>query len=249
MDEKKTHFGYEEVSWKDKQSRVNQVFSSVAGRYDLMNDLMSMGLHRLWKDEAVRILAPEEGETIVDLAGGTGDLSRRILKRMHGRGQVILSDINLAMLREGVKRLDRSGHLSGVHYCVLNAETLPFEAASVDGITIGFGLRNVRDQAAALKEMFRVLKPGGRALILEFSKMHGPLAKPYDWYSFHILPKMGALVTGDSDSYRYLAESIRKHPEQEILKNNLYQAGFEEVYYRNLLQGLVAIHLARKALV
>ncbi len=247
MDEKKTHFGYEDVSWQEKQSRVNQVFSSVATRYDVMNDFMSLGLHRLWKDEAVRMLSPQEHEIILDLAGGTGDLSKRILKRMHGRGQVILSDINLNMLREGVKRFDRSGQFSGLNYSVINAEALPFGDATLDGITIGFGLRNVRDQAAALAEMFRVLKPGGRALILEFSKMTGPLAKPYDWYSFHVLPKMGQLVTGDAESYRYLAESIRKHPEQKVLKNMLEHAGFAEVQYRNILQGLVAIHLARKA--
>ena len=247
MDERKTHFGYEDVSWQEKQSRVNQVFSSVAKRYDVMNDFMSLGLHRLWKDEAVRMLSPQEGEVILDLAGGTGDLSKRILKRMNGRGQVILSDINLNMLREGVKRFDRAGQFSGLDYSVVNAEALPFQDASLDGITIGFGLRNVRDQAKALAEMFRVLKSGGRALILEFSKMHGPLAKPYDWYSFHVLPKMGQLVTGDADSYRYLAESIRKHPEQAVLKNMLEQAGFAEVHYRNILQGLVAIHLARKS--
>ncbi|MCX7124033.1 MAG: bifunctional demethylmenaquinone methyltransferase/2-methoxy-6-polyprenyl-1,4-benzoquinol methylase UbiE [Gammaproteobacteria bacterium] len=247
MDEKKTHFGYEDVSWQEKQSRVNQVFSSVAKRYDVMNDLMSLGLHRLWKDEAVRMLSPQEGETILDLAGGTGDLSKRILKRMHGRGRVILTDINLNMLREGVKRFDRTGQFSDLDYGVVNAEALPFQDASLDAITIAFGLRNVRDQATALAEMFRVLKPGGRALILEFSKMKGPLAKPYDWYSFHILPKMGQLVTGDADSYRYLAESIRKHPEQVVLKTMLEQAGFSEVHYRNILQGLVAIHLARKA--
>jgi demethylmenaquinone methyltransferase/2-methoxy-6-polyprenyl-1,4-benzoquinol methylase len=246
MDEKKTHFGYEDVSWQDKQSRVNQVFSSVARRYDVMNDLMSLGLHRLWKDEAIRMLSPQEHEVILDLAGGTGDLSKRILKRMRGRGRVILSDINLSMLREGVKRFDREGQVSGLDYTVMNAEALPFEDASLDGITIGFGLRNVRDQATALAEMFRVLKPGGRVLILEFSKMRGPLAKSYDWYSFNILPKMGQLVTGDADSYRYLAESIRKHPEQEVLKNMLHTAGFGEVHYRNILQGLVAIHLARK---
>lgn len=247
MSEKETHFGYEKVSWQEKQSRVNQVFNSVAQRYDVMNDLMSLGLHRLWKDEAVRMLSPQEGELILDLAGGTGDLSKRILKRMHGRGRVILSDINVHMLREGVKRFDRMGQLSGLEYSVLNAEALPFADASVDGITIGFGLRNVRDQGAALVEMHRVLKPGGRALVLEFSKMHGPLAKPYDWYSFHVLPKLGQWVTGDAESYRYLAESIRKHPEQAVLKSMLEQAGFGEVHYRNLLQGLVAIHLARKA--
>jgi demethylmenaquinone methyltransferase/2-methoxy-6-polyprenyl-1,4-benzoquinol methylase len=245
MKDKQTHFGYEDVSWEQKQSRVNQVFDSVAGRYDLMNDLMSFGLHRLWKDEAVRMLSPLEGERILDLAGGTGDLTQRILKRTHQRAEVILSDINFNMLQEGVRRLDRKGCFN-VNYGVLNAESLPFPNQSLDAVIIGFGLRNVRDQEAALQEMHRVLKPNGRALILEFSKMQGPLAKPYDAYSFHVLPKMGAWVTGDADSYRYLAESIRKHPEQEVLKHLLHQAGFSSVRYKNLLSGLVAIHLGLK---
>lgn len=243
---KHTHFGYSEVPWQEKQSRVNQVFDSVARRYDLMNDLMSLGQHRLWKDRAIKMLSPQEGETILDLAGGTGDLTARILKKIRGRGEIILSDINFNMLKEGVKRFDQQGQL-GLHYGVLNAESLPFLPTSIDALMIGFGLRNVRDQQAALNEMYRVLKPGGRALILEFSKMSGPFAKCYDWYSFHILPKLGALVAKDAHSYQYLAESIRKHPPQEQLKTMLYQAGFDEVRYENLFGGMVAIHLAWKA--
>lgn len=242
---KPTHFGYEEVDWSEKQDRVNAVFDSVASRYDLMNDLMSFGLHRLWKNKAIRMLSPQEGEHILDLAGGTGDLSQRILKKTHGRVNVILSDINVNMLEEGMRRFDRQGQLS-LQYSVMNAEALPFHEGSMDATIIGFGLRNVRDQQAALNEMHRVVKVGGRALILEFSKMKGPLAKPYDWYSFHLLPKMGQVVTGDADSYRYLAESIRKHPKQELLTSMLYEAGFAEVQCVNILGGLVAIHLAVK---
>lgn len=246
MKEQKTHFGFEEVPWTEKQDKVNQVFDSVASRYDIMNDVMSMGLHRLWKDEAIRMLAPREGETILDLAGGTGDLTLRILKKM-GTGHVILSDINFNMLREGVKRLDNKGKV-GVSYALANAEALPFESDSLDGLIIGFGLRNVRDQQKALTEFYRVLKPKGRAVILEFSEIKGPLKKPYDFYSFNILPKMGELIAKDRESYQYLAESIRKHPNQETLKNMLLTAGFNEAHYRNLLGGMVAIHLGWKNL-
>lgn len=244
MSEKKTHFGFEEVSWADKQGKVNEVFDSVATRYDIMNDVMSLGLHRLWKDEAIRMLSPQEGETILDLAGGTGDLTLRILKKM-GQGNVILSDINFNMLREGVKRLDNKGKL-GVSYALANAEALPFANESLDALIIGFGLRNVRDQNAALREFYRVLKPKGRALILEFSEIKGPLKKPYDFYSFKILPKMGEIIAKDRESYQYLAESIRKHPNQDTLKNMLLTAGFNEAHYRNLQGGMVAIHLGFK---
>lgn len=241
----KTHFGYEEVSWTEKQGKVNQVFDSVANRYDIMNDVMSMGLHRLWKDEAIRMLSPQDGETILDLAGGTGDLTLRILKKM-GSGNVILSDINFNMLSEGVKRLDRKGKLT-VSYALANAESLPFADNSINALIIGFGLRNVRDQQKALGEFHRVLKPKGRAVILEFSEVQGPLKKPYDFYSFNILPKMGEIIAKDRDSYQYLAESIRKHPNQETLKNMLLKAGFNEAHYRNILGGMVAIHLGWKA--
>lgn len=245
MKNNKTHFGYEEVRWAEKQGRVNAVFDSVAQRYDLMNDCMSFGLHRFWKDKAVRMLSPQEGESILDLAGGTGDLSLRILKKTEGRCALLFSDINMNMLKEGMGRFDSLGFFSP-NYSVINAEALPFSDDSFDAIIIGFGLRNVRDQEQALKEMFRVLKTGGRALILEFSKMKGPLSHVYDWYSFHVLPKMGAWIAGDEESYRYLAESIRKHPEQDILQAMLYEAGFSSVHYENILQGLVAVHLAVK---
>lgn len=240
----KTHFGFEEISWSEKQQKVNDVFDSVAKRYDLMNDVMSAGLHRLWKDEAVRMLGVQEHETILDLAGGTGDLTQRILKKI-GSGQVILSDINFNMLQEGVKRMDRKGKVN-VAYTLANAESLPFADASLDGLIIGFGLRNVRDQQAALNEFYRILKPQGRAVILEFSKVNSFLQKPYDFYSFNILPKMGKIIAKDRESYQYLAESIRKHPDQETLKNMLLTAGFHEAYYRNLAGGIVAVHLGWK---
>ncbi len=244
-DSKNTHFGFTDVPWAEKQKKVNQVFDSVATRYDLMNDLMSAGLHRLWKDEAIRILSPQNNEVILDLAGGSGDLSARILKQAP-QAKVILSDINFNMLQEGVKRLDREGKFS-MQYALANAESLPFANESLDAIIIGFGLRNVRDQQAALNEFYRVLKPQGRALILEFSEVHDTLKKPYDFYSFKILPKLGKYVARDEASYQYLAESIRKHPNQEKLKSMLSIAGFEEVHYRNLLGGVVAIHFAWKA--
>jgi len=243
-DSKKTFFGFNEVDWNEKQGKVNQVFHSVAKKYDLMNDLMSGGLHRLWKDEAIRMLSPQNGERIVDLAGGTGDLTLRILNKAP-QAKVILSDINFSMLSEGVKRMDCAGKLN-LDYALANAEALPFASNSVDALIIGFGLRNVRDQEAALAEFHRVLKPKGRALILEFSTVSGPLKKPYDFYSFKILPKIGKLVAQDESSYQYLAESIRKHPNQEKLKNMLSIAGFSEVHYRNILGGMVAIHLAWK---
>lgn len=242
---KKTFFGFQEIPWSEKQAKVNEVFNSVARKYDLMNDLMSAGLHRLWKDEAIRALAPQDGETILDLAGGTGDLTARILNKIQ-HGKVILSDINVQMLQEGIKRLDRQGKLN-IAYALANAEALPFSANSIDGLIIGFGLRNVRDQQSALNEMQRVVKPRGRVVILEFSEINQVLKKPYDFYSFKILPKMGQIIAGDAESYVYLAESIRKHPNQETLKNMLLAAGFAEVNYRNLLGGLVSIHLAWKA--
>lgn len=245
MSDDKTHFGFKEVPWQEKQGKVNAVFSAVAKRYDLMNDVMSAGMHRLWKDEAVRMLAPRDNETILDLAGGTGDLTLRILKKTH-QAHVILSDINFNMLEEGVKRLDQKGKF-GVSYALANAESLPFTTASVNALIIGFGLRNVRDQQTALAEFERILKPGGRALILEFSEVTGPLRKPYDLYSFKVLPKMGEIVAKDAESYRYLAESIRKHPNQETLKNMLLKAGFAEAHYRNILGGVVALHLAVKS--
>ncbi len=245
MSQNDTHFGFQDIPWQEKQTKVNQVFDRVASRYDLMNDLMSAGLHRLWKDEAIRMLSPQANEIILDLAGGTGDLTSRILKKSP-QTQVILSDINFNMLQEGMKRLDRVGRF-GIHYTLANAESLPFERESCDGLIIGFGLRNVRDQQTALNEFYRILKPKGRVLILEFSEVSPPLKKPYDFYSFKVLPKLGKYVAHDEASYQYLAESIRKHPNQETLKNMLSLAGFNEVHYRNLMGGVVAIHLGWKA--
>lgn len=244
-EDKKTHFGYQEVDWEKKQSYVNEVFHSVAHKYDLMNDLMSLGLHRLWKDHAVKKLLLRPGMCVLDLAGGTGDLSRRISQKVGTSGQVVLADINESMLREGVMRLDNLGLLQ-MQYVTLNAEALPFPDEYFDAIIIGFGLRNVRDQNQALREMYRVLKPMGRALILEFSKVNELLRKPYDFYSFKILPKLGKLVAQDEASYRYLAESIRQHPEQEVLKSMMMDAGFQDTSFENLLGGVVAIHLGWK---
>lgn len=241
----KTHFGYEEVSWHDKQGKVNEVFHSVAHKYDLMNDLMSMGLHRLWKERAVQKLLLKEGMSVLDLAGGTGDLTERIVKRIGASGTMVLSDINESMLQEGQHRLDNKG-LFQVKCVTANAERLPFADAQFDAVIIGFGLRNVRDQNAALREIYRVLKLNGRALILEFSRPHKLLQKPYDWYSFKILPHLGKLVANDADSYQYLAESIRKHPDQETLKQMMVAAGFTEVNYENLSGGIVALHLGWK---
>ena len=242
---KKTHFGYEHVSWEDKQKRVNDVFHSVSQKYDLMNDLMTGGLHRLWKTRAIHKLLLSEGMRVLDLAGGTGDLSARIVKKIGPRGEIVLADINQSMLQEGVKRLDREG-LFQVQYACVNAEALPFPDQYFDALIIGFGLRNVRDQARALQEMQRVLKPMGRALILEFSEVHDALKKPYDWYSFKILPRIGKWVAKDEASYQYLAESIRKHPNQKTLQQMMYTAGFNEVTYENILGGVVALHLGWK---
>ena len=239
---KNTHFGYEEVAWEEKQKRVNAVFHSVAHKYDLMNDLMSVGMHRYWKAKAIYKLLLREGMRVLDLAGGTGDLTQRIIQKIGPRGEVILADINESMLREGVKRLDREGYF-GVQYACVNAESLPFPDQYFDAIIIGFGLRNVRDQLTALREMQRVLKPMGRALVLEFSEAQGVLKKPYDWYSFKILPRLGKWVADDEASYQYLAESIRKHPNQETLQAMMYTAGFDEVEYENLFGGIVALHL------
>lgn len=241
----KTHFGFTEVDWQQKQAKVNEVFHSVAHKYDLMNDLMSLGLHRLWKERAIQKLLLKPGMSVLDLAGGTGDLTQRIVKKIGQQGCMVLADINESMLQEGQRRLDNAG-LFQVECVTANAENLPFPDAHFDAVIIGFGLRNVRDQNAALKEMYRVLKNEGRALILEFSKPHELLRKPYDWYSFKILPRLGKFIANDSDSYRYLAESIRKHPEQEVLKEMMQEAGFGEVSYENLSGGIVALHLGWK---
>lgn len=242
-DPKTTHFGFEEVPWNDKARRVRGVFDSVAPNYDLMNDLMSGGMHRLWKSFTLSQTHLRPGQRALDVAGGTGDLTRGLAKQVGERGLVVCSDINAAMLSHGRDRLIDDGLLQGIHYVQANAECLPFADASFDCITIGFGLRNVTDKIAALRSMRRVLRPGGQLLILEFSTPTTPGLKPlYDAYSFKVLPVLGQLVARDADSYRYLAESIRKHPNQAGLKAMLEQAGFEQCAVRNLSGGIVAIH-------
>ncbi len=239
----KTHFGYEKINIDEKITRVGQVFSSVAKNYDVMNDLMSGGLHRLWKRQAIRMLNPRPGHTVLDLAGGTGDLSRLITPKVGESGQVVLADINADMLAAGRDRLIDSGTNPLPHIVQTNAEALCFPDQSFDRCIIGFGLRNVTHKDRALKEMARVLKPGGMLIILEFSKPHSPaLNKLYDFYSFKALPRMGEWVANDADSYRYLAESIRMHPNQETLKTMMQDAGFARCSYQNLLGGIVALH-------
>jgi demethylmenaquinone methyltransferase/2-methoxy-6-polyprenyl-1,4-benzoquinol methylase len=236
-------FGYEKVTPEEKTRRVRGVFDSVAGRYDLMNDLMSGGLHRLWKRYAVALAQVREGERVLDLAGGTGDLARLLAARAGERGMVVHTDINGAMLTAGRDRLLDAGIALPTVQC--NAEQLPFAPRTFDCVTIAFGLRNVTHKERALAEMRRVLRPGGRALVLEFSKVARPLAAPYDWYSFTVLPLLGKVVAGDAASYRYLAESIRMHPDQASLKALMEQAGFDRVEYHNLSGGVVAVHVGR----
>ncbi len=237
-----THFGYEQVPVSDKQARVAGVFTSVARNYDVMNDLMSMGIHRIWKRFAIDLAGVRPGERVLDVAGGTGDLTRAFAKAAGPQGQVVLSDINAAMLGEGRRRLLDRG-TAGVPLVQANAECLPFADASFDCITIGFGLRNVTDKNAALRSMRRCLKPGGRLLVLEFSKpVIEPLARVYDHYSFKVLPMLGRIVAKDEDSYRYLAESIRMHPDQQTLKGMMEDAGFSRVQVYNLTGGIVAVH-------
>jgi demethylmenaquinone methyltransferase/2-methoxy-6-polyprenyl-1,4-benzoquinol methylase len=238
-----THFGYRDVAVEDKTGLVHDVFESVAGKYDLMNDLMSLGIHRLWKRHFIAISNIQAGQRVLDLAGGTGDIAALVSKRVGALGSVVLSDINAAMLAVGRRRMEDRGRVGNIEYCLANAEKLPFADAEFDAVTIAFGLRNVTDQAAALNEMLRVLKPGGRAMILEFSTVEfDVLRKIYDGYSFGILPRLGKLVAGDEDSYRYLAESIRKHPGQDELADMMVDAGFSNVTYRNLTGGIIAIH-------
>jgi demethylmenaquinone methyltransferase / 2-methoxy-6-polyprenyl-1,4-benzoquinol methylase len=238
----KTHFGFEQVPVAEKQKRVAGVFSSVAGKYDLMNDLMSFGVHRLWKRFVIDLAGVRAGEKVLDVAGGTGDLTREFAKLVGETCLVVLSDINAAMLGEGHKRLVDHGIVS-VPLAQANAEKLPFVEGTFDCITIGFGLRNVTDKDAALRSMTQALKPGGRLLVLEFSKpILEPLAKAYDQYSFKLLPLMGRLVANDEASYRYLAESIRMHPDQETLKGMMERAGLERVQVYNLTGGIVAVH-------
>jgi demethylmenaquinone methyltransferase/2-methoxy-6-polyprenyl-1,4-benzoquinol methylase len=236
-------FGFEKVPWADKQRRVRGVFDSVAGNYDLMNDLMSAGLHRAWKEFTLSLTALRPGQAALDVAGGTGDLALGMTRQVGERGLVVLSDINAEMLARGRDRLIDAGVVRGVEYALANAERLPFAPGSFECVTIGFGLRNVTDKPAALASMRSVLKPGGQLLVLEFSKPVSPwLAKLYDGYSFEVLPRLGRLVAKDEDSYRYLAESIRMHPDQETLLGMLRAAGLEDCRYHNLAGGIVAVH-------
>ncbi len=235
-----THFGYEKVREEEKAARVADVFHSVADRYDLMNDLMSAGMHRLWKAFTIAQSGVREGARVLDVAGGSGDLARAFAKRVGASGEVWLTDINRSMLTVGRDRLIDDGVLMPVAQC--DGEKLPFRSDYFDCVTVAFGLRNMTHKDHALAEMRRVLKPGGRLLVLEFSQVWKPLEKPYEWYSFKVLPWLGKRVAKDEASYRYLAESIRMHPDQETLRNMMEQAGFEDVQYFNLAAGVVALH-------
>ncbi|MEO8345663.1 MAG: bifunctional demethylmenaquinone methyltransferase/2-methoxy-6-polyprenyl-1,4-benzoquinol methylase UbiE [Betaproteobacteria bacterium] len=243
MNGARTQFGFEEVSPEEKSRRVRGVFDSVAGNYDIMNDVMSAGLHRLWKRFAIDLSGARAGQSVLDLAGGTGDLAKLFALRVGATGNVVHTDINGAMLAAGRDKLIDVGVVLPTLQC--NAEALPFAPRSFDVVAIAFGLRNVTRKEAALAEMRRVLKPGGVAVILEFSRVAAPLAPAYDWYSFNILPKLGKLIAHDEASYRYLAESIRVHPDQETLKLMMQAAGFDAVDYHNLTAGVVAVHLGR----
>ncbi|KTD52036.1 ubiquinone/menaquinone biosynthesis methyltransferase [Legionella quinlivanii] len=243
----KTHFGFESVAWEDKEKKVREVFQSVAENYDLMNNLMSFGIHHLWKRFTVELSQVRPGQMVLDLAGGSGDLTRLLSQKVGEKGLVILADINSAMLEVGRKRLINEGLLHNVQYAQANAQLLPFVDNSFHCICIGFGLRNVTDKDEALRSMFRVCKPGGKLMVLEFSTPVLPGLKPiYDWYSFNVLPQLGQLFAKDSSSYRYLAESIRMHPNQEELKTQIEKAGFEDCHYHNLSGGIVALHIAHK---
>jgi demethylmenaquinone methyltransferase/2-methoxy-6-polyprenyl-1,4-benzoquinol methylase len=242
-----THFGYRDVPVAEKARLVRGVFDSVAESYDVMNDLMSLGVHRLWKRHFVATMGLQSGQRVLDLAGGTGDIAALMSQRVGSSGEVVLTDINASMLTVGRRRLEDRGIVGNISYSLANAENLPFASRYFDAVTIAFGLRNVTDKAAALREMLRVLKPGGQAHILEFSEVRPePLKKFYDAYSFRLLPLMGRVVTKDPDSYQYLAESIRKHPPQKELAGMLREAGFQSVHYRNLSGGIVAVHRGRR---
>ena len=242
-----THFGYREVPTADKQKLVGEVFSSVAGKYDLMNDLMSLGVHRAWKRYFVATAQVRRGDRVLDLAGGTGDVAALLRDRVGAGGEVVLGDINAGMLTVGRDRMTDRGLVRGLEYVQCNAEALPFPDDSFDLVTIAFGLRNVTDKDAALREMLRVLKVGGQARVLEFSQVRAEWFKPlYDFHSFQVLPRLGRLFAHDAGSYQYLAESIRQHPPQDALKAMMEGAGFARCDYRNLNAGIVAIHTGYK---
>jgi demethylmenaquinone methyltransferase/2-methoxy-6-polyprenyl-1,4-benzoquinol methylase len=242
--EAKTHFGFNTVAESEKASKVRGVFDSVASKYDIMNDLMSAGLHRVWKRYTFMVANAKAGMRILDIAGGTGDLALGFAKDVGSTGQVVHTDINEAMLRTGRDRLLNAGVILPTTVC--DAEKLPFADAYFDIVSVAFGLRNMTHKDVALKEMLRVLKPGGKLLVLEFSKVAPPLQKMYDWYSFKVLPKLGSLVAGDAASYQYLAESIRMHPDQETLRELIKAAGFAHVDVHNLTAGVVALHVGIK---
>jgi demethylmenaquinone methyltransferase / 2-methoxy-6-polyprenyl-1,4-benzoquinol methylase len=239
-----THFGFESVDEQDKARRVRGVFDSVAPKYDVMNDLMSMGLHRAWKAYTVLVANVKQGQRVLDIAGGTGDLALAFAPKVGSSGQVVHTDINEAMLREGRNRLLDAG--VSVPTLVCDAEKLPFANESFDLVTVAFGLRNMTHKDVAISEMNRVLKPGGKLMVLEFSKVAKPLEKIYDWYSFKVLPQLGKLVANDASSYQYLAESIRMHPGQDELKTLMRKGGFGHVDYHNMTGGVVALHVAIK---
>lgn len=245
-DDNTTHFGYKQVPVGEKAKHVAEVFHSVASRYDLMNDLMSMGIHRFWKHITLQQSGVRRGAKVLDIAGGTGDLTAKFSDMVGPTGQVILADINASMLNTGRDRLTDKGKVGNIEYVQANAEALPFPDNSFDVITIAFGLRNVTDKDKALRSMLRVLKPGGQLLVLEFSKPAEWLAPIYDTYSFKVLPKLGKVFTGDAESYQYLAESIRMHPDQPTLKNMMVDAGFERCEFFNMTAGIVALHRGYK---
>ncbi|MBB3167212.1 bifunctional demethylmenaquinone methyltransferase/2-methoxy-6-polyprenyl-1,4-benzoquinol methylase UbiE [Simiduia aestuariiviva] len=242
-DKRTTHFGFEQVAVEEKAQRVAGVFHSVAAKYDMMNDVMSGGIHRLWKRFTIELSGVRAGDKVLDIAGGTGDLSHKFARLVGPEGLVVLADINESMLRVGRDKLIDLGDVGNLQYAQADAQYLPFPDNTFDCITIAFGLRNVTDKDLALASMHRILKPGGRLLVLEFSKpTNGLLEKVYDTYSFRLLPLMGKLIANDSESYRYLAESIRMHPDQETLKDMMSQAGFAETRYYNMTGGIVALH-------
>lgn len=236
-------FGFAEVAVEDKVKKVKGVFDSVAGNYDIMNDVMSLGIHRFWKRHTIELSGIRPGNVVLDLAGGTGDLTKEFAKRVGKSGKVVLADINESMVRVGRDRLTDLGIIGNVDYVISNAEALNYADNTFDLVTIAFGLRNVTDKDQALAEIYRVLKPGGQLMVLEFSKVTQPLmAKAYDFYSFNILPKLGKMIANDEESYQYLAESIRMHPDQETLKNMMLNAGFDKAEYLNMSNGIVALH-------